>query len=89
MAEGDPMANPKKQAHDLIDRLAPSQLSAVVNLLEVMVDPVSRSLAQAPLEDDPTSVEESAALDEARAALERGEGISHEDVLREFGLPRR
>ncbi|MGI8745416.1 MAG: hypothetical protein ACR2NN_23145 [Bryobacteraceae bacterium] len=36
----------KRQACRLIDRLAPDQLAAVVNLLEVMtVHPVSRKLA--------------------------------------------
>jgi hypothetical protein len=41
-------ANEKQQAHDLIERLAPNQISAVVHLLEVMTDPVARSLANAP-----------------------------------------
>jgi hypothetical protein len=41
-------ANEKQQAHDLIERLAPSQISAVIHLLEVMTDPVARSLANAP-----------------------------------------
>jgi len=27
-----------------------------------------------------------AAIDRARASLARGEGISHEEILREFGL---
>jgi hypothetical protein len=80
----------KKQAHELIDRLDPAQVSAVVPLLQFMLmDPVSRSLATAPVEQEPVSPEEAAALDEARAALDRGERISHEDILREFGLTRR
>jgi hypothetical protein len=83
------MANSKKHAHDLIDRLPPTQLSAVVRLLEVMIDPVARSLAQAAIEEEPVSPEEAAALDEARASLDRGEGVSHDEVLREFGIPRR
>jgi hypothetical protein len=41
-------SNEKQQAHDLIERLAPSQISAVLHLLEVMTDPVARSLANAP-----------------------------------------
>ena len=43
-----------------------------------MTDPVARSLARAPFEMDAVSVEEAAALDDAHAAIERGEGISHE-----------
>jgi hypothetical protein len=80
----------KKQAHELIDQLDPAQVSAVVPLLQFMLlDPVSRSLAAAPVEQEPVSPEEAAALDEARAALDRGERISHEDILREFGIPPR
>jgi len=77
----------KQHAHELIDQLDPAQVSAVVPLLQFMLlDPVSRSLAAAPVEQEPISPEEAAALDEARAALDRGERISHEDILREFGL---
>jgi hypothetical protein len=78
--------NEKQQAHDLIERLAPSQISAVVHLLEVMTDPVSRSLANTPVDDEPVTEEEAREVGAARAALDRGEGISHEQVLAEFGL---
>lgn len=54
--------------------------------LEVMVEPLARSLASAPLEDDEITSETAAALDRARASLVRGEGIPHEEILREFGL---
>ena len=77
-------ANEKQQAHELIDRLPPAQLSAVVGLLEAMLDPVS--LANAPVEEEEIAPETAAALERARASLARGEGISHEEILREFGL---
>jgi len=58
----------KKHAHELIDQLDPAQVSAVVPLLQFMLlDPVSRSLAAAPVEQEPVSPEEAASLDEARA----------------------
>ena len=38
----------KEYAHELIDRMAPGQVSVVVNLLEVMVDPFAGALANAP-----------------------------------------
>jgi hypothetical protein len=79
--------NAKQQAHELIDKLNPAQVSAVVPLLQFMLlDPVSRSLASAPVEPEGISEEEAAALDQARASLDRGQGISHEEILREFGL---
>jgi hypothetical protein len=79
-------ANEKQQAHDLIERLAPSQISAVVHLLEVMTDPVAHSLANAPVDDEPVSEEEAREIAAARASLDRGEGIPNEQVLAEFGL---
>jgi hypothetical protein len=79
-------ANERRQAHDLIERLAPSQISAVVHLLEVMTDPVARSLASAPLDDEPVSQEEAGEIAAARASLDRGDGIPHEKVLADFGL---
>jgi hypothetical protein len=82
--------NEKQHAHELIDQLDAAQVSAVVPLLQFMLlDPLSRSLAAAPVEPQPVYPEEAAALDQARASLDRGQGISHEDILREFGLPAR
>ena len=83
------MALNKQHAHQLLDQLDGGQLAAVVQLLEVMTDPVTRSLANAPVDDEPISDEEAAALDEAHAAIARGEGIPHEEILREFGLARK
>jgi hypothetical protein len=79
-------ANPKQQAHVLIDLLSAGQASAVVNLLELLVDPVTRALANAPIDDEPVSDEEARDIAEARAAVARGDAVSHEEVLAEFGL---
>jgi hypothetical protein len=80
--------NEKQQAHELIDRLPPTQLSAVVGLLEAMLDPVSRAIANAPLDDEPESEQERQAVAESKTWFERrgGQGISHEEVLADFGL---
>lgn len=51
-----------------------------------MVEPLSSSLASAPVEEGEITPETAAALDRARASLARGEGIPHEEILREFGL---
>ena len=76
----------RQHARELLDQLGPGQLAAVVHLLEVMVDPVTRSIADAPVEDEEITAETAADLDRARASIERGEGIPHEEILREFGL---
>lgn len=56
------------------------------SLLEVMTEPLSRALAIASIEEEEITPETAAALDRARASLTRGEGIAHEEILREFGL---
>ena len=78
--------NEKKRAHELIERLAPSQVSAVLHLLAVMTDPVAHSLASAPVDDEPLTEDEAREIADARASLDRGEGIAHEKVLADFGL---
>jgi hypothetical protein len=47
---------------------------------------LARSLALAPVEEEEVSPETAAALNRARDSLARGEGIPHEEILREFGL---
>ena len=81
-------ASDKHQAHELIERLAPTQVSAVVGLLEAMLDPVSRAIANAPVDDEPETEEERNAVAESKTWFEqrRGQGISHEEVLADFGL---
>jgi hypothetical protein len=55
-------------------------------LLEVMIEPVSSSLAGPPVEDEELTAETVNALRRARGSLLRGEGIPHDEILREFGL---
>jgi hypothetical protein len=50
------------------------------------VEPLARSLALAPVEEEEITPETVAALEGARASLARSEGIPHEEVLSEFGL---
>jgi hypothetical protein len=78
----------ESKAHSLIEHLDSGQLATLVHLLEVMVEPVSRSLALAPVEDEEITPETAEAIDRSRASLARGEGIPHEEILREFGLGR-
>lgn len=78
--------DPKEHAHQLIDRLPQTQVEAVVRLLEAMLDPVSRAIANAPIDDEPITPEEEKALDEAREWFKHNPGIPFEEVLAEFGL---
>jgi len=79
-------AQAKQQAHELIDRMAYSQVSALVTFLEAMLDPLANSLANAPYDDEPVSEEEARQIEAATASLERGEDIPHEVILAEYGL---
>ena len=83
----EPNLNEERQkAHALLDMLPAGKRNAVRSLLEVMVEPLARSRALAPVEDEEIRPETAAALGRARASLARGEGIPHEEILREFGL---
>ena len=79
-------ANEKQQAHQLLDQLDAAQLSAIIRLLQAMTSPLSRSLASMPAEEEEITPETAAKIDRARTSLARGEAISHEEILREFGL---
>jgi hypothetical protein len=83
---GSDITQERRQAHALLDMLPQEKLTAVRSLLEVMVEPLSRSLASAPVEEEEITPETAAAIERARASLARGEGIPHEDILREFGM---
>jgi hypothetical protein len=78
----------KQYAHELIDHMAPSQIAAAVGLLESMLDPVSRAIANAPLDDEPESLDERRAVDESKSWLAQnpGQTVSHTEMMAEFGL---
>jgi hypothetical protein len=78
--------NEKQQVHELVNRLAPSQVAAVRGLLEAMLDPVAHALANAPIDDEEISEDEEGAVAEAREWLKHNKPIPHEEILAEFGL---
>jgi hypothetical protein len=76
----------RQRAHALLDLLTDDKVFAVRTLLQEMVGPQCESLALAQVEEEEITPEMSKALERARASLARGEGIPHDDILREFGL---
>jgi hypothetical protein len=76
----------RQQAHFLLDALPDEKVAAVRGLLQVMLEPLYTSLAAAPTEEDDLNADTAADLDRARASLANGEGIAHDEILREFGL---
>ena len=82
------MTDPRQQAHQLIDRLPETQLSALVGLLETIVDPVAAALRNAPMDDELETEEEKQGVAEARDWLARrgGKGIPHDEAMRGLSL---
>jgi len=76
----------KQRAHELIEKLAPKQALAVVGLLEKMLDPVSRAIANAPVDDEPLSPNQEKSLNEAKEWLKHNKPIAHEQVLADLGI---
>jgi hypothetical protein len=80
----------KEDLHRLVDKLPESEVPAAERYLEYLSvarqDPFLRALLNAPLDDEPETEDERAAMAEARAALERGEVITDEDLRRDLGL---
>ena len=79
------LAQQRHEAHMLIDVLSKDKLYAVRTLLDVLVEPLSKSLAMAPIDDEELNDDTIASIEEGRRQIVRGEYTTHEDMLREFG----
>ena len=78
----------KQHAHELIERLPPTQVATVVRFLEFMLlDPVARA-ATAPPDDKPVTEQDRRRYHEGQPWFRQrgGHGIPLEDVLAEFEL---
>ncbi|HJT70304.1 MAG TPA: hypothetical protein VJ731_08905 [Terriglobales bacterium] len=75
----------RRDAHTLLDMLPDEKVSAVKNLLQVMVEPLSDSLSSVSTEEEQLTPEAQALLERSRASLARGKGVSHENIRQEFG----
>lgn len=68
----------KQHVHELVERLGPAQVAAVLRLLEVMVDP----------EDEPLSDEDIRAIEASRAHFRENpaDGVAFEEFAAECGF---
>ena len=78
----------KETLHRLIDELPDDEVDEAERYLRALQieDPVLRSLELAPIDDEPPTPGDEAALAEARADLARGNVHTLEEVRRQLGL---
>ena len=70
--------NAKADLHRLIDDLDEEQAA---RLLQIVSDPLERGLMLAPLDDEPLTEEDEAAIAEGEAAYRRGDWVSDDDLV--------
>ena len=79
-------ATTRKELLELVARVPDEELpTAKRMLLSLLVDPMWLSIESARVEQEELTPEARAALGEARMSLEGGEGLSHEEIVGEFG----
>ena len=89
IAEQDERAALRQDLKELVDALPDRDLYAVkryIQFLNYLDDPVAMSMAEAPLDDEPLIDEEIAAMAEGKDDVKAGRLISHEEIMRKFGL---
>ncbi len=73
--------------HDLVDRIPEDELPAAKRFLEYLaVNPAYRAALSAVPDDEPVTTADATAIVRAHEEVRSGKVISHDDVLREFGL---
>ena len=81
------LGNGKQELHQLIDQLPAEQVTAALRYMHYLcADPVLLSLLNAPPDDEPYTVEQRKSDAEAEASIAGGNDVSHEEVVREFGI---
>jgi hypothetical protein len=78
--------NGKQRLHQLIEQLPIEQVTAALQYMRYLrADPVLLSLLNAPPDDEPYTDGQRERDEEAEASIAKGDGISQEEILREFG----
>ena len=77
----------KQHAHELLERVPDDQMTAAVRFLEfLLLSPVDRALASAPIEDEDISEDERQAVARSKEWFKHNEGIPFEQVVAEMGF---
>jgi hypothetical protein len=78
----------RDRLHELVNALADEDLPTAVQVLTALVDddPVGLALALAPIDDEPETDEERAAVAEGKADLAAGHTLTTDELRRSLGL---
>ncbi len=79
----------REKLHDLIESLPSEDVPTALRVLEALnasSDPVPLALRDVPIDDEPETEEERAAVAEALRDLEEGRVMPHDEVMRRLGL---
>jgi hypothetical protein len=79
----------REKLHDLIESLPNEDVPTALRVLEALSlssVPVPIGLRDVPIDDEPETEEERAAVAEARRDLAEGRVIPHDEIMRKYGL---
>lgn len=74
----------KEQLRERIEALTEEQAAEALRLLDQHTEDPVIAARDAPLDDEPLTAEEEAALEESRAEYRRGEGVPLDEIRHEF-----
>lgn len=74
----------KEQLRERIETLTEREAERTLRLLDDLRDPLTALLDNAPIDDEPSTPEEEAAVAEARADIAAGRTVSLDEITREF-----
>jgi hypothetical protein len=73
--------------HEMIDRIPESDLGAAQRVLEYLAkDAAFRAAMSAPPNDEPVTEGDTEAIARATRDFQAGRVVSHDEILREFGI---
>jgi hypothetical protein len=73
--------------HELIDRIPEEEIAAAQRFLEVLATSAAfRAARSAPPGDEPITRGDAEAIARAQGDIQAGKVVSHEEILREFGV---
>lgn len=78
----------KERLHSLVEDLPEPEVHAALRFVEYLrreaCDPVARALREAPIDDEPLTADDLAALEAGRRDLQEGHVVSHDEARREL-----